>query len=84
MRDWLHLFHGRGGQCCQNGAWTVDGHVDLTVLFDFFKCTPPLEKNAGQHDQQGEMIVLTERINVWIRQKGAFTSPLVLLMHTYK
>ena len=84
MKNWLHLFHSRGVGCHENEAvWMVDGHVALTVLLDFFKCMPPLEKPPGQHDKEEEMVILTERINMGMRQKGAFTSPLVLLMHTY-
>ena len=61
----------------------MDGLVDLIVLPDLLKCTPLLEKLLGQYDQKGEVVVLPKRFTVGIRQKGAFTSPLVLLMHTY-
>jgi len=53
------------------------------VNHKFFKCTPTLEKPLNQYNQKGEMVVLDKRINVKIREKGASTSPLVLLMHTY-
>ena len=53
----------RGGGCNENeAAWTVNGHADLTFLLDFFKCTPPLEKPLGTHDQKEEMVMCTERI----------------------
>ena len=61
----------------------MDGHAYLIVLLDFFKSMPPLEKPLGQYDQKGEVVVLPERFTKGICQKGAFTSPLVLLMHTY-
>ena len=31
---------------------------------ELFKCTPPLEKLLGQHDQEGGMVVLTKQINM--------------------
>ena len=36
---------------------------------EFFKCTPSLEKPLGPHDQEGEMVMCTERITVEMRQK---------------
>ena len=59
----------------------VDGHADLTFLLDFLKCMPPLEKPLRQCNQEEEIMALTERITVEMRKKGAFTSPLVLLLH---
>ena len=81
--DSLHLFYGQGGQCHENeAAWMVDGHPVLTVLLDFFKCTPPLENLLQQCNQEEESRALSERITMEMSEEGAFTSPLVLLMHT--
>ena len=59
----------------------MDGHTDLTLLLDFFKCTPPLEKLPEHTNQKGEMVSLFERIPVKIRDKLVFNSSLGLLMH---
>ena len=47
----------------------VDGHEDLTILRNLHKCTPPLGKPLGPHDQEGEMATCTEQISMGIRRK---------------